>query len=539
MSQALLEALDAHDRKVEPLYRDYTLGFWAMSTQGTRAEVDALVAAKQRYLDVFSDPVTFAKLKAFREESSDGGDSLLTRRLERVFQAFVPYQMDPDALAEMVRREAHLESDFNNFRASFEGRRVSDNQLRDVLRTETDPDRRRRAWEASKQVGSEVAQGLLALVGLRNREARRLGYRDYYQLMLASAELSEDRLFALLDELERSSEQAFLAVKTDLDTTLRQRYGVGGTESWPWLYGDPFFQELPSEGITETLDEIFSSQDLVALTRDHFQALGLDIGDLLERADLYEREGKSQHAFCLDVDRRGDVRVLCNLKADERWMSTMLHEFGHAVYDKYSDATLPFTLREPAHVFTTEAVAMLNGRMSRTPAWLERFAGVPETVAAGLAGDAFRAMRTSMLIFLRWGLTLVRFERELYREPGQDLDTLWWDLVERIQKVTRPVGRTGPDWASKIHLAVSPVYYQNYILGELMASQLFAHISSSVAAGGDCLTPEVGRYLVREIFRPGARWHWNELLRRATGAELTAEPFLSEFRFEAESPSRS
>jgi peptidyl-dipeptidase A len=539
MSQALLEVLDAHDRKVEPLYRDYTLRFWAMSTQGTRAAVDALVAAKERYLAVFSDPETFGKLKTFRDEPSAGRDPLLARRLERLFQAFVPYQMDPDALAAMVRSETDLENDFNNYRASFLGRRVSDNQLRDALRTETDPDRRRMAWEASKQVGSEVADGLLALVASRNREARRLGYRDYYQLMLATAELSEEWLFALLDELERSSEAAFVAVKTELDEALRERYGVRGTEAWPWLYSDPFFQELPSAGITESLDEIFGSQDLAALTRDHFQALGLEIGDLLERADLYEREGKSQHAFCLDVDRQGDVRVLCNLKADERWMSTLLHEFGHAVYDKYSDPALPFTLREPAHVFTTEAVAMLNGRMNRTPVWLERFARVPETMASGLAGEMFRAMRTSMLIFLRWGLTLVRFERELYRDPGQDLDTLWWDLVERIQKVTRPVGRAAPDWASKIHLAVSPVYYQNYILGELMASQLFEHISSSVASGGDFLTPQVGDYLVGEIFRPGARWHWNELLHRATGAELTPEPFLSEFRIEAESPSRS
>ena len=97
---------------------------------------------------------------------------------------------------------------------------------------------------------------------------------------------------------------------------------------------------------------------------------------MLARADLYEREGKSQHAFCMDVDHEGDVRVLCNIRKNERWMSTMLHEFGHAVYDKYNDRTLPFLLRTPAHTLTTEAIAMLNGRMSKSPEWLTKIAGI-------------------------------------------------------------------------------------------------------------------------------------------------------------------
>src|SRR6185503_15618378 len=36
-----------------------------------------------------------------------------------------------------------------------------------------------------------------------------------------------------------------------------------------------------------------------------------------------------------------------------------------------------------------------------------------------------------------------------------DLDTLWWELVSRFQGVTPPDGRSAPDWAAKIHIAVS------------------------------------------------------------------------------------
>ena len=72
---------------------------------------------------------------------------------------------------------------------------------------------------------------------------------------------------------------------------------------------------------------------------------------------------------------------------------------------------------------------------------------------------------------------MTNFERGLYADPDADLDTLWWDLVERYQLVHRPDGRHAPDWAAKIHLAAAPVYYQNYLYGELFASQLDATLA--------------------------------------------------------------
>ena len=95
---------------------------------------------------------------------------------------------------------------------------------------------------------------------------------------------------------------------------------------------------------------------------------------MLERSDLYPRDGKNQHAFCADIDRRHDVRVLANCEPGGRWLGTMVHELGHAVYDLAIDPELPWILRQPAHTFTTEAIAMLHGRLVRDETFLERFA---------------------------------------------------------------------------------------------------------------------------------------------------------------------
>src|SRR5690606_13432076 len=135
------------------------------------------------------------------------------------------------------------------------------------------------------------------------------------------------------------------------------------------------------------------------------------IDDVLARSDLYERKGKDQHAFCTDIDREGDVRILCNLRPDERWAKTLLHELGHAVYDKFLPPSLPFLLRTAAHTLSTEAIAMFFGRLTRDPEWLRETLGA--TLSEADVADLNEQQRLSMLIAARWMLVMTSFESAL------------------------------------------------------------------------------------------------------------------------------
>jgi peptidyl-dipeptidase A len=127
-------------------------------------------------------------------------------------------------------------------------------------------------------------------------------------------------------------------------------------------------------------------------------------------------------------------------------------------------------------------------------------------------------------------------ERELYRDPAQDLDRLWWDLVERFQGLIRPEGLRGPDWASKIHFSVAPVYYHNYMLGEMMASQLQRHIQREVLGNGADVwkhyvaSPEVGRFLKERLYSSGRLSNWRETLAHATGEKLSSAALVAELK---------
>ena len=90
----------------------------------------------------------------------------------------------------------------------------------------------------------------------------------------------------------------------------------------------------------------------------------------------------------------------------------------------------------------------------------------------------------------------------------------------------RPDGRDAPDWAAKIHVALAPVYYQNYLYGELVASQLQATLRAR--AGGIVDRPAAGALLVDELFAPGLKVRWDALVEQVTGEPLTARHLAAE-----------
>ncbi len=101
----------------------------------------------------------------------------------------------------------------------------------------------------------------------------------------------------------------------------------------------------------------------------------------------------------------------------------------------------------------------------------------------------------------------------------------------RLQLVERPPGRDEPDWAAKIHVAVAPVYYHNYVLGHLISDQLRNHLETRVTRGEPFFISEAtGRYLQEAIFGPGARSRWEDIVLGATGERLNSDYFVRSLR---------
>lgn len=516
--------VNAHVRRVEPLLRDANLAMWDAATTGSEEANERAALLRAEIMRIYANRSEYEQLRVW--DQAPPADPALARQVRLLRLAYAQGQQDEQTIEKLTELEKGILAAFVNFRGIYQGRPLSDNELVNVLSTEQDSALLREAWEATKQIGAQVADKVLQAVALRNAAARKMGYDNYYSQSLALSEIDEERLFGILDDLRRLTDEPFGQMKAELDAALSQHYGVAADQLRPWHFQDPFFQRPPKIG-SASLDPLFAGKSVEDLAVRTYDGVGLDVRDVIGRSDLYARPGKDQHAFCIHIDRRGDVRVLCNLESDERWMETMLHELGHAVYDKYLGDDLPFLLRDPAHTLSTEAIAMLMGRLPLNREWLIEVAGVSAAEAGALGEQARTRQRLGMLIFVRWVLVMTHFERELYRDPSQGLDSLWWDLVERFQLVRRPEGRNAPDWAAKIHLALYPAYYQNYLLGELMASHLQRWLTAR--AGGLVGRPAAGQLLEAEIFEKGARADWDTTLERATGERLNPRYFVEEF----------
>ena len=117
---------------------------------------------------------------------------------------------------------------------------------------------------------------------------------------------------------------------------------------------------------------------------------------------------------------------------------------------------------------------------------------------------------------------MIRFEHAFYQDPMRtDMNRVWWDLVSGIQGLHAPSdAESRHDWASKIHLAVAPVYYHNYLLGELFAAQLRARMERESLQGA-----EIGAFMRTAVFDRGATLPWQELVRSATGDDLSPRYF--------------
>jgi len=529
----LKEFISKHVAQTKPLHREAALAYWQAAVSGEAAHYDRFSALELKIRRIYSDPEAFAKLKAARA-AGPLDDALLARQVDVLYYQYLGNQVSPELLKQTVELSTEIEKTFSTHRPVLGKERVTDNRIKEILKTETDPEKRKQAWLSSKQVGPNVAADLIRLVKLRNQAAHGLGFEHYHSMSLATAEQDVEALVRLFGELDELTREPFRRVKGELDGLLADRGGVAVENLCPWHYHDPFFQETPMVHDLN-LDVYYEGRDIEALSAEFYAGIGLDVTSILDNSDLYEREGKNPHAFCTDIDREGDVRILCNVKANESWMETQLHELGHAVYDKFMTLETPYLLREPAHIFTTEGIAMFFGRLSRNAGWMQQMLGLSDDQRSAIEGVAGDYAQLKQLIFARWAMVMFHFERALYADPDQDLNALWWDTVETYQMITRPPGRDEPDWAAKIHFAIAPCYYHNYLLGELFASQLHHKLVTDVIEATDVTQvstvgqKRVGRFLVEQVFEPAAIYPWNEMIERATGEALTAQYFVAQF----------
>jgi len=528
MENRMKAFISSYEKKAVPLYKESALAYWNANITGSTEDFAKSEKASFEYAKLFTDSIAFAELKKIKE-SQAMKDPLLIRQLELLYNGYMGGQVDTALIAEQIKMETEISKKYANFRVTINGKQISDNEVEGILKNSTNSTDLKTAWEGSKLIGPVVASDIIKLVKHRNTIARKIGFSNFHEMSLKLSGQDPAEVTKIFDELDSLTRDNFALLKGEIDTYFAKNFKIAGSELRPWHYQNRYFQEAPKI-YTVNFDKYFEKQDPVKLASTYYNSMGLNVEAILANSDLYEKPGKNQHAFSTDIDRAGDVRTLDNIRPDSYWMNTILHELGHGVYSYYNDMTLPFTLRDAAHTFTTEAIAEFFGRLATDPHWLLDMGIIDSKESEKITDDSRKALRLQMLVFSRWAQVMYRFEKSMYENPDQNLNQLWWDMVEKYQLLAKPEGRDMPDWATKIHVALYPCYYHNYLLGELLASQLYYYITTNVTKSQSFVGEKaVGDYLREKVFIPGARYYWNDMIEEATGEKLTAKYYAKQF----------
>ncbi|MCX7737168.1 MAG: M2 family metallopeptidase [Candidatus Kapabacteria bacterium] len=534
MEQEFLGFVKDYEAKMKPAYKNMALSYFEASINSNEENWKKYAENEKLMNAILADKEAFNKLKKIKE-SNLIKDELLSRHLTVLYNTFLSKQIDIEKLNKLTEMQSNLENKYSNFRTVVGGKKLSDNDVEEILKKSTDTKELQNVWVSQKKIGSLVAKDILDIVRLRNEVAKELGFKNFHEMSLKLSEQDPQEIEKLFDELDNLTRDAFKQEKELMDKVLAERLKIKPEELMPWHYQNRFFQEAPKIYDVD-LDKYYENVDIVEVAKKYYQGLNLPIDDLVAKSDLFEKENKNQHAYCINIDRDAkDIRVLCNIKPTTRWMETTLHEYGHAIYEKFLGDDLPWDLKQPAHIFTTEAIAMLFGRQATNPEWMAQMINLPTEEKNKIADACFKTLKLQQLVFSRWSQVMYRFEKSMYENPEQDLNKLWWDLVEKYQMIKRPAGRNEPDWATKIHIATSPCYYHNYHMGELFASQLYFSLADKALKTKETKnlsfvnSPEAGKFLIENVFKPGAKYFWNDMIEKATGEKLTAKYYAKQF----------
>ena len=523
MDKQTADFLEKIDNQIAPLESSLNLAYFDATISGKEENYQKVSEIELDYTKKLSDKDDFKQIKNILENSD------LDKEEKRIFQLlyleYLGNQADIQLQEKIITLQNSIEQSFNAYRVSLDGEVKTDNEIDEILKKSTDPTELEKAWMASKKIGEEVEKQVLELVKLRNIEARELGYDNYHEMSLSLHEQTSKEILTIFDELNNSTSDLFQKVKNEIDRYLCQKYNIEKNDLMPWHYQNRFFQEAPSI-YSANLDSIYQNQDLVQTATDYFNSINLSIESVLENSDLFEKPNKYQHAYCIDIDRKNDVRIVCNLKPDQKWMDTLLHELGHAAYDKFIDHNLNWNLHRPTHIFITEGIALFFGKLATNAEWIKNNLGI--SVGENSIEQLKKQIAFDKIVFSRWAQVMFRFEMGMYENPDQNLNALWWDLVEKYQGLRRPQDWDKPYWASKIHIVSSPVYYHNYLLGDLFTSQLTDRlVQKNIKI--DQNDPKLGQFLKESVFSSGASLRWDEFVEKTTGKLLDSQSFVKEY----------
>ncbi|RMH97548.1 MAG: peptidase, partial [Calditrichaeota bacterium] len=463
---------------------------------------------------------------------------------------------NPQTVAELVKERIKAETEQTEKLFGFDfrigGKSVSTNEIDDILQSETDLSRRLAAWEASKEVGKGLKDGLEKLRDLRNKTVQALGYDDYFSYQVSDYGMTTEEMLELTERLVQEVWPLYRELHTYARYELAKRYGVSEVPEYlpaHWLpnrWGQDWSGMITVEGLD--IDGALKSKSpewIIKQAERFYVSIGFDSlpRSFWEKSSLYPlpKEAhykKNNHASAWHMDLQNDVRCLMSIVPNASWYETAHHELGHIYYYiSYTNPNVPPLLRSGANRAFHEAVGSLLGLAAMQKPFLAHLGLVPENAQTDEMQTLLREAM-NYIVFIPWSAgVMTHFEYELYARnlPKDQFNRRWWEMKKQYQGIVPPYprGEEYCDAASKTHINNDPAQYYDYALSYVLLFQLHDYIATHILKQDPRATNYYGNKAVgdflRRILEKGATEDWRQLIRETTGEDLSARAMLNYF----------
>ena len=452
-------------------------------------------------------------------------DAMLKRQLTVLYQSFMGPQVEANRYQKLRFAETKLWQSFSAISVELEGKKFAGGQLDSIRKNSTDTTVLKKVYAAYREKGRQIAGDIILMVKMRNEFARDFGYTDYYQLALETKDQTPEKIKTLLDEIELKTHDQFFEAKSLVDKVLSKRYHTNIRDLRCYHYNDERSSYLPRK-FSEKMDSLYRKSDPIGLASQFFSGIGLPVQDVIEKSDLNYRKGKSAGTSIFNVDFKNDLRMMATVKENSDGMRKIMHLCGHASHYKNISDTIPYLLKDPNSV-VAEGIASFFENMTMNNLWLKSEFNMDSISNREYKLLCMHFMQVDRLYRFRRLLVKSVFEREIYKNPDQNLGALWYRLNKEYLGISPPKDQNTTDWATTSYFTSFSCGVHNFVLADLFAGQLQHYIEKNIL---NVMNPvyqnnkSVGQYLVSQVYRYGDLLPWEQLIEKSTGEPLN--PFI-------------
>ncbi len=128
--------LENYEKTVRPQEIEVGRRWWAANVSGKDEDYQKKQEAETKLELMLADPKAFAELKAIH--SSTLSDAALARQIDVLYLDYLARQIDPELLKQIMAKANAVEQAFNVYRPKVDGKELTDNEVRRVLRESKD-----------------------------------------------------------------------------------------------------------------------------------------------------------------------------------------------------------------------------------------------------------------------------------------------------------------------------------------------------------------------------------------------------------------